>query len=98
MKSSAENNSAHLFSANLTGAFVHAFGLPALGQPVSHIQNQVTVFVLKVDASRCAAVKAGLSRMSAPDVSIHHPDCAFVSQRPLSICVFPLTLTLSSLF
>lgn len=51
-----------------------SLGLPALGQPVSHIQNQVTVLVLRVDAGRCAAVKQGLSRLSAFDVSIHHPD------------------------
>ena len=56
-----------------------SLGLPALGQPVSHIQNQVTVLVLKVDAGLCAAVKHGLSRLSAFDVSIHHPDWASVS-------------------
>lgn len=53
--------------------------LPALGQRVSHIQDQVTVLVLKVDVGRCAAVKQGLSRLSAFDVSIHHPDEASVS-------------------
>lgn len=53
--------------------WVLSLGLPALGQPVSHIQNQVTVLVLKVDAGCCAAEKQGLSRLSAFDVSIHHP-------------------------
>ena len=48
-------------------------GRSALGLPVSHIHNQVTILLLKADAGRCAAVKQGLSRLGAFDVSIHHP-------------------------
>lgn len=35
-----------------------SLGLPALGQPVSHIQNQVTVLVLKVDAGPLCCCEA----------------------------------------
>lgn len=81
---------------------LHVFlGLSALGQPVSHIQNQVTVLVQKVDAGCCAAVEQGFSRLPDFDVSIHHLEEAFLSLHSLyvyaSVCVCFLSPCLLSL-
>lgn len=73
------------------GALVYMYSwfrttVPALGQPMSHIQNQVTVLALKADEGCDAAEKRGLSRLSAFDMSIHHPD-SVSDARHVCVCV-----------
>lgn len=58
----ANNNKAQLFCALTPKVHLSTcnlgLGLPAPGQPVSHIQNQVTVLALRVDAVLCCETRA----------------------------------------